>query len=178
MGTNFYAILPVKKVTKDRFYELAELIDKNKVDLAIYSLYDLSEELKTYKVHLGKRSYGWAFLWDLNELKYYGPELKAIEKFIKDNKATIEDEYGNTFTWDQFINDEIGKSLHIHTETLPNGEERRYDSSATYKDGSSYYMFPQYAEIRYKLEAYEGSIQKGEFITPDNIRFALFTDFS
>lgn len=112
MGTNFYAILPVKKRTTNKLRELADKLDAGKnVDIE-GEMYDISQDLKCYKVHLGKRSCGWAFLWDANVLKYYEPTLASIKKFIDDNHAKIIDEYGEEFTWGQFINDEIKHCLH------------------------------------------------------------------
>lgn len=112
MGTNFYAILPMKKRTTNRLRELADMLDTGKYGNIDDEIYDIKEELKDYEVHLGKRSCGWAFLWDANELKYYEPTLESIKKFIDDNDAKIQDEYGEEFTWEQFINDEICNCLH------------------------------------------------------------------
>lgn len=112
MGTNFYAIIPVKKRTTNKLRELADKLDAcQNVDIED-EMFDINQDLKCHKVHLGKRSCGWAFLWDTNELKYYEPSLESIKKFIDDNNAKIQDEYGVDFTWDQFINDEIKHCLH------------------------------------------------------------------
>lgn len=112
MGTNFYAVLPVKKRTTNKLRELADKLDAGQnVDIE-GEMYDINQDLKCHEVHLGKRSCGWAFLWDANELKYYEPSLESIKKFIDDNNAKIQDEYGVEFTWDQFINDEIKHCLH------------------------------------------------------------------
>ena len=112
MGTNFYAIIPVKKRTTNKLRELADKLDACKnVDIED-EMFDINQDLKCHKVHLGKRSCGWAFLWDANELKYYEPSLESIKKFIDDNNAKIKDEYGVEFTWDQFINDEIKHCLY------------------------------------------------------------------
>ena len=118
MGTNFYAILPVKKRTTNKLRELADKLDAKEQINIDNELYDIKEELKDHEVHLGKRSCGWAFLWDANNLKYYEPTLASIKKFIDDNNGTIVDEYGVEFTWDEFINDEIGNSLHPSTEPI------------------------------------------------------------
>ena len=112
MGTNFYAVLPVKKRTTNKLRELADKLDAGQnVDIE-GEMYDINQDLKCHEVHLGKRSCGWAFLWDANDLKYYEPSLESIKKFIDDNNAKIQDEYGVEFTWDQFINDEIKHCLH------------------------------------------------------------------
>ena len=119
MGTNFYAILPVKKKTTNKLRELADKLEDTSQKVNVENeLYEIGEELKDHEVHLGKRSCGWAFLWDANNLKYYEPTLASIKKFIDDNHAKIQDEYGEKFTWDEFINDEIGNSLHPSTEPI------------------------------------------------------------
>lgn len=112
MGTNFYAVLPVKKCTTNKLRELADKLDADQnVDIED-EMYDISQDLKCHKVHLGKRSYGWAFIWDANDLKYYEPTLESIKKFIDDNNVKIQNEYGEEFTWEQFINDEIKHCLY------------------------------------------------------------------
>ena len=111
MGTNFYAILPVKKRTTNKLRELADKLDAQEQVNVDGEMYDIEEELKDCEIHLGKRSCGWVFLWDANELKYYEPTLESIKKFVDDNDAKIVDEYGEEFTWEQFIKDEIGNSL-------------------------------------------------------------------
>lgn len=123
MGTNFYAILPIKNRNKKKFEKLINKIEQSFKSATEYNLHevaqeidDLSKKIKNLgndkRIHLGKRSYGWAFLWNHNNLKYYEPTLESINKFIEDNNAKIADEYGVEFTWDEFINKEIGKFLH------------------------------------------------------------------
>ena len=183
MGTNFYAILPVKQETKDKFYELAERVSNSNLDDIKWDLFELQEELDTYKVHLGKRSYGWAFLWDLNNLKYYEPTLESIKEFIDKNNATIQNEYGESFTWDQFINDEIGECMKVHT-TIIDGKERRYDCSRTYHESHKTelvkgYMTSESIKMEDKLQSYKGNLDSeyAEYFNEDGMRFALFTDF-
>lgn len=132
MGTNFYAVLPVKKRTTNRLRELADKLDNDKLHKINVDdeLYDIKEDLKNYEVHLGKRSCGWAFLWDHNNLKYYEPTLTSIKKFIDDNNGKIVDEYGSKFTWEQFINDEIGNSLHPSEAITTNDELEQLNMSA------------------------------------------------
>jgi hypothetical protein len=123
METNFYAILPFKNKDKQKFEELINKIVQSFKSTTEYNLHEVAQEIEDLskkikhlvenkKIHLGKRSYGWVFLWDANNLKYYEPTLASIKKFIDDNNAKIVDEYGVEFTWYEFINKEIGKSLH------------------------------------------------------------------
>lgn len=114
MGTNFYAVIKPgtrsKDIIKNSANRVLDALEKNYDELedAIMELKDNAEVLmKHNKVHLGKRSYGWAFLWDLNNGEYYSPTLKSIEEFVKKENATIEDEYGKAYTWDEFIGEEL-----------------------------------------------------------------------
>ncbi len=183
MGTNFYAILPVKQETKDKFYKLAERVSNNNLDDVKWDLFDLQEELDTYKIHLGKRSYGWAFLWDLNNLKYYEPTLESIKEFIDKNNATIQNEYSESFTWEQFINDEIGECMKVHTAMI-DGKERRYDCSRTYHEShkteiAGGYRTSESEKMEDKLKNYKGNLdaEYAEYFNEDGMRFALFTNF-
>lgn len=102
MGTNFYFI---PKMSDKDIQDI--LISAKK--LAESKDYSDLEELKNkaYKVvteiHLGKRSAGWQFLWNHNDLKYYNPDLKSIQKFLKETEGSITDEYGEIYTYEQFF---------------------------------------------------------------------------
>lgn len=206
MGTNFYAILPVKKRTTDKLRELANKLDTQQLINLEDEMYDIHQDLKCYKVHLGKRSYGWAFLWDANDLKYYEPTLASIKKFIDDNHAKIIDEYGEEFTWDQFINDEIKHCLHpsikpIMTvdelkETGYNNDRIKYIKENYFDKNLPYYQYctsETYDKMhsgsfdscnwnisKFIKYAMNGMISRkhSDFVTKEGLRFALFTDFS
>lgn len=206
MGTNFYAVLPVKKRTTNKLRELADKLDTQQFINLEDEMYDIHQDLKCYKVHLGKRSYGWAFLWDANDLKYYEPTLVSIKKFIDDNHAKIIDECGEEFTWDQFINDEIKHCLHpsikpIMTvdelkETGYNNDRIKYIKENYFDKNLPYY---QYCTSETYDKMYSGSFDScnwniskfikyamngmisrkhSDFVTKEGLRFALFTDFS
>ena len=59
------------------------------------------------RVHLGKRSHGWQFLWDFHDGRYFKANLESIKEFLKDK--IIVDEYGEVFSLDQFLNIEIAE---------------------------------------------------------------------
>lgn len=81
MGTNFYAVLPVKKKVTKNLENAIELINNTPYDIdAIEAeIFDVKEEISKNRIHLGKRSGGWVFDWDANDLKYYEPVLKSIK---------------------------------------------------------------------------------------------------
>lgn len=102
MGTNFYFIPKMS-------YEDVQDILLSAKKLAESKDYSDLEELKnrinkvSTEIHLGKRSSGWQFLWNHNDLKYYNPNLKSIQKFLKETEGFIKDEYGEIYTYKQFF---------------------------------------------------------------------------
>ena len=206
MGTNFYAILPVKKRTTNKLRKLADKLDAGQYIDVESEMYYINQELKCHEVHLGKRSCGWAFLWDANDLKYYEPTLASIKKFIADNNAKIQDEYGVEFTWDQFINDEIKHCLYPSVKpitTVDSLEKIGYDKDKINYIKENYFdknlPYYQYCTSKTYEEMYPNSFDPcpwdiskfveyakddtidenySDFITKEGLRFALFTDFS
>lgn len=217
MGTNFYANIKMRQRDKDTLQKhLAGLknalsqSDAGKFDEKLDDLvYDFGEVKEGYIVHLGKRSYGWAFLWDLNGMKYYEPSLSSIMKFLQENNAVITDEYGKEYTVKQFLEEEIGPSLHPSNKPVTkadldkmqlNDARRKYIIEEYINKGKPYYMYCTHATY-YEMHPDEDttggfradanmlskcqpySIYKlrhddTDFVTRDNLRFALFTDFS
>jgi len=178
MGTNFYAIIPVKKRFTDKLRELADKLDNDTSYAydADSDLYNLKEELSKQVVHLGKRSGGWVFDWDGNNMEFYVPNLKSIKNFIDTSKAQIVDEYGHPYTWDEFINDELGDILYVKSGAMTGKEyyekfpEHRTPYCREY--GKAISMYKRFAKDEFIDPKYH------DFITKDGLRFALFTDFS
>lgn len=179
MGTNFYAIIPIKKRLSDRLRNIADKMDEDPIyikDGIDDDLYEFNKELKNYVVHLGKRSSGWVFNWDGNEMKYYKPRLEDIQNFIKDNNAIIIDEYSRPHSYDDFFNDELEGVLYDTPELL-NGERYwiKYPEHRTHycnNYNKAIAMYKEYAKDNFIEPKYH------DFITPEGLRFALFTDFS
>lgn len=214
MGTNFYANIKMHRRDKNMLQKYLNDMknevtagDANKFgELLDDLMYDFGKVKDEYTVHLGKRSYGWAFLWDLNDMKYYEPSLYSIMKFIKESNAVIKDEYGEAFTLEQFINEEIGPSLHPSTKPLTIGEldsmpeiQReyikdnyinknipfyRYCTSATYNEmnasnsNGGFRTDSKFLEKCQPYSMYKLQQTDTDFVSYDNLRFALFTDFS
>ena len=158
MGTNFYAKMNMhardKEHIKHYIESLSSALASNNVskfgDALDDLVYDWGEVKQETIVHLGKRSSGWAFLWDLNNMKYYKPTLESIISFIRESDAVIEDEYGAAFTLDEFLNDEIGYCLRPSETPLTLEEVSKSDLLETTKDyvkknffdkGLPYYRF-------------------------------------
>lgn len=141
MGTNFYCRKINRKHRKmfsDDLNELSQYItyniDNTELDLVekvkefIESNSDLEEE-----IHLGKRSYGWQFLWDYHDGKYFNSNLDSIKEFLSQDDIIIYDEYGNFYEVEQLFNDELANCLY---------------KDATHNDG----MDGEYSEYYFKSE--------------------------
>jgi predicted AlkP superfamily phosphohydrolase/phosphomutase len=105
MGTNYFGI---KKKTKEEVQEIDKHWDNIRVALEYRKLGDIIEEAETLKekenqlrVHLGKSSAGWRFLFNHNNWKYYGPSEKSIREFMN-SCETIINEYGKEVDIDEF----------------------------------------------------------------------------
>ena len=109
MSTNYYL---KRKVSQERKDEVISLINGDDIESAAMLINEMMSEAK---IHLGKRSGGWQFLWALNDERYYEPSQESIVKFIADevnnNGSTIIDEYNEVIPLDRFWNEEIGESL-------------------------------------------------------------------
>ncbi len=114
MGTNFYYKIPLKK---REIEELKSCITEDPELKELQGMIYLYT--KDRVVHLGKRSAGWQFLWNLNEEEYYKPNLASIKEFLESKKGWVEGEYGDRFTIEQFFEDEIGDWLY-HDENHHN----------------------------------------------------------
>ena len=89
MGTNFYKVIKpkinkrqVKEITKN-VKQILKTSDENCfiTDEQLEYINEQLNELKFTKVHLGKRSCGWQFLWNHNNCEYYEKTLESIKTF-------------------------------------------------------------------------------------------------
>jgi len=118
MGTNFY----LKRIPKASEYEaMQEALTKKE-------LHKLQDQVQyaLQKYHIGKRSNGWAFLFQAKTLSSeYDKEgvskvpwemnIDSLKSFVNDTENfEIIDEYGHPFTPQEFWDNEVGKSLTIH----------------------------------------------------------------
>ena len=102
MGTNYYRI-PSQSEMEERKQKLEKRISEMKmtvddVERGFHSLptedewsYDSpwTEFVEGTRVHLGKRSSGWKFLWNFNNNKYYKDKESAV-KYHKISKIRVE----------------------------------------------------------------------------------------
>lgn len=81
------------------------------------------EFLDGTKVHLGKRSGGWKFLWNWNDSKYYKTKEELLD-FIRGGRVV--DEYGRLMDQEEFIQ-----------MALEWGQEDGWDIETYYKENPS-----------------------------------------
>lgn len=142
MGTNYYA---VRKATEEQKEKVITLIKDNNFEIANNELQEL---IKNTKVHLGKSSYGWKFVFNHNNKKFYELNRKSIIDFLNQDNIRIEDEYGNEIYLSAFWkmvkekengldNEQYYKKYCIEPFTVSNTEFEEYSPSYNqfYSDG-------------------------------------------
>lgn len=159
MGTNFY----LRKKLSQKEKEIAkQYIEENK--------YDEVREILSEDIHIGKRSAGWKFLWDAHYFEYFEPTKESLFDWLESGQ--IIDEYGEEFTFDQFINDELkgwlDKGFDIESYYINNPEDksRWIDCSSRNR-----YFYQRCPNLHLNINKY------GEFYI-DNLRFTVSEDFS
>jgi len=113
MGTNYYRIPSVEEM-EERKEDLIKAAQKISIEpLAISSNFrttikmdDYSEGMNPWerfideiKVHLGKRSSGWKFLWNFHDKKYYS-DKEELFAFIRSGRVI--NEYGEELGAEEF----------------------------------------------------------------------------
>lgn len=129
MGTNFFCIEKISRRQRSKIKSLLreyiEVVDKVNTACDFHELHSKYNEMILEsipeRVHLGKRSYGWQFLWDFHNGRYFKANLESIKKYLKDK--IIFDEYGEVFSLDQFLNEEIADYLYNTDGKLYDGVE-------------------------------------------------------
>lgn len=96
MGTNFYAYKKLKKAQKDK---ILQSLENDEYDSVVF---DINQMVN--KVHIGKQSFGWKFLFNPNSFKYYEPTMKSIDIFLRGEDILLEDEYGRKIDVGEFWN--------------------------------------------------------------------------
>ena len=118
MGTNFFCVEKISRRQRSKIKSLLReyigLVDKVDTACDLHELHSKYNEMILdiipEKVHLGKRSYGWQFLWDYHDGRYFKANLESIKEFLKDK--IIVDENNEVFSLDQFLNEEIADYLY------------------------------------------------------------------
>lgn len=103
MGTNYYCF---KAPTKEDKELMKSAIDKGE--------WGELRSLIPERIHIGKSSHGWVFLFDHNNWSHFTPE--SIHKFI--DESVIYDEYGRMRNADFFWNMVGEKSVYKTDEHM------------------------------------------------------------
>lgn len=115
MGTNYYRIPKSKevmeryqvlhdKVTRLDWFDTIQLhndfrnIENPESEWEMFNPWD--EFTYNMKIHLGKRSMGWKFIWNWNNGKFY-KDKDELFKYIR--KGRVIDEYGQLIDVEEFI---------------------------------------------------------------------------
>lgn len=64
---------------------------------------------ENWEVPIGHRSCGWQFKWFAHNFKYF-TNKKELMDWLKTSQIT--DEYGEEYTFEQFINEEVGEQMY------------------------------------------------------------------
>jgi hypothetical protein len=148
MGTNYYRIPKSKEMT-ERYQKLHDrvarldwinpsLIERNFSDIedpkdSWSKLNPWDEFTYDMKIHLGKRSSGWKFIWNWNSNKFYNTK-EELFKFIRDGRVV--NEYGELMDTEEFIemalewNEENGWDIETYYKENP---ERRMSFTSNEK---------------------------------------------
>lgn len=153
MGTNYYLR---KKISLETRQEILNFIKSkyedfnNQITANIYgigyALDDFYHEVREcinqniIEIHLGKKSFGYQFLWNYHGGRYYGANFEDIKSFISNPDYEIIDEYGGVFTVEQFLNEEIGNSLYNGKNGLENGPNAYFFISDNLRFSTSEYF--------------------------------------
>ena len=162
MGTNYYRVPKshemIKREQKLRMrIDAMDTINPSQIENGFRSIsvgeWDSispwEEFLDGTKVHLGKRSSGWKFLWNWNDSKYYKNKEQLFE-FIRSGRVV--DEYGQQMNQEEFIQ-----------MALEWGREDGWDIESYYKEYPNHGSFALFG----KREDYL-----------DGLRVSTSTDFS
>lgn len=96
MSTNYYYVIKADELIKDT---IISAIDSQNYYLASRLTNDLLSE---NNIHIGKSSFGWKFIFDANQNKYYLPNRESIDNFLRTKGGVLKDEYGREISLDEF----------------------------------------------------------------------------
>lgn len=94
MGTNYYAkIIPAQEILDYIAYD----VKKGFLEEAKDRLQDL-----TKRIHIGKSSGGWKFIFNHNDGIYYNMTRKSINNFLNREDISLHNEYGEIISVKEF----------------------------------------------------------------------------
>lgn len=167
MSTNFYIR---KKMNKEHHDVLIGMINNYEVENVEDFIHENFE-----KIHIGKRSCGWEFLWNFNDGKYYtsGKELLDL---LKSGEYIMLDEYNRQYpTFEKFweeispwIKTDQDNPIDEHLLDLETYYKTKYSGEHIYYEKTT--LIEKYKEL-YNIDVND----YGEFRS-DDLRFST-SDF-
>lgn len=100
MGTNFYVYIE-PDIQAEEYLELAQLAEKHDAEGIDMWLANRKSKFENARIHIGKSSGGWKFLFNHNNWKYYDYSRKSINTFLE-SCDYIYDEYDRRITVEEF----------------------------------------------------------------------------
>lgn len=197
MGTNYYAKIIPSKERKKELHDAIEADDFSLISRLETEMYDPVQldddnEIIGGKVHLGKISYGWKFLWNPNVFvirqgrledtpsgRRYVPEPSIPKYFYPLTKQGLHD---FIFRDDVIVYDEYGEEQYKEAfwkEALECGQPNGWDAAGYEKEYKGH-IYPVTGELTDLLrqEGYKFTSPSNSDFYSDGLRFAGFTDFS
>jgi hypothetical protein len=206
MGTNYYAHIIPSNTKREKLKELIDTGSFSDIIEAIdntyghlYPTHDEDNAFSGGRVHLGKHSYGWKFLWnpncyvqhvghyvtqdygdnvtsthfvhDSNKMIYLYPlTLQGIKDFIYRDDVEIYDEYDSPQDKDEFLN----MALTWNDDMCGTGDSLQYikDYPNEYHYKCTSELIDMFREEGYKFISYTQS----DFYS-DGLRFSTSCDF-
>lgn len=191
MGTNYYALKHPNISEKEALHKLIDEDNFNDIEDKVLTLYGKihinyeTMSLSGGKIHLGKRSVGWKFLWNPNIFTYkdyrnnkliglsiYSLNKQGILSFISQDNIIIVDEY-----------DEIQDKKEFWNMALNWGQPNDWDSDSYQEwelqnNGKRInHIFKSNLITYLKDSGYQLSKINNDFYS-DGLRFATSIDFS
>ena len=198
MGTNFYARIIPKEEDKQK---LIDAINSDQSNLVVELSEDLYGERNEYtrkgnKIHLGKRSYGWKFLWNPNIIKYcdgyvdsetrefipvykydqvYPLTKQGITNFVMREDVIITDELGKQQDPKEFLEMAFSWCLDgyiskTYEESQENSSYKNYYWSKKHQRGLYTQSDEMWLDLGYNVELYD--------FESDGLRFSTSINFS
>lgn len=100
MGTNFYVYIE-PDIQAEEYSELAQLAEKHDVEGINMWLANRKSKFENARIHIGKSSDGWKFLFNHNNWKYYDYSKESINAFLECCDC-IYNEYNEKITIEEF----------------------------------------------------------------------------
>lgn len=198
MGCNYYAHIIPSKERKKELHDAIEADDFSLISRLKTEMYDSIQldddnEIIGGKVHLGKLSCGWKFLWnpnifvvrhghleDINGRRTYIPDpdtalyvypltKKGLHDFIFREDVMVYDEYGELQDKEEFWK--------MALEWGYEKDNEGWDAASYEKGHTSYPVTGELTELL-KREGYKFTSYTNSDFYSDGLRFAGFTEFS